>query len=102
MSFKSVILSILVFVAAMSASRRAWADEERVICDFEDPVSLRLWGKPDHILLTDDHASQGRKCAQVGVALRKWSNLAASAVRGPSSGSFRTRQMVCSTSTSQA
>ena len=41
------------------------AAEVRLLSDFEDASSLRLWGKPDNADLVSEHATQGKQALKV-------------------------------------
>ena len=41
------------------------AAEERLLSDFDDAGSLRLWGKPDNAQLVAEHATQGKQALKV-------------------------------------
>ncbi len=41
------------------------AAEERLLSDFEDASSLRLWGKPDNAQVVDEHATQGKQAVKI-------------------------------------
>jgi photosystem II stability/assembly factor-like uncharacterized protein len=52
---------------------------ERLLSDFEDANSLRLWGKPDNAHLVDEHATQGKQALKItlskGLTSGSWSRL---------------------------
>jgi len=68
----------LIFLLTFSLSV-VEGNEKRLLSDFEDTESLRLWGKPDNAQLVSEHVTQGKQALKVtlskGLVAGTWSRL---------------------------
>ena len=65
MKFRLVTILFVVPCAGLWNLPGASADDRKMLCDFEDEDSLRLWEKAAHIELSDENVTHGNKSGKI-------------------------------------